>query len=128
MKARVVRALRPLDAVSMGITGYRGTPDVNFVEGWLELKQLKHWPKNASTIVRVPIFEKQQRVWLARRRASGGRAFLLLQVGLDWLLFDGAVAAEHVGYDTKAKLVERALKHWPEGLDEEELCRSLQER
>ncbi len=125
MRGRVVRALRELDAVAVENRVYPGTPDVNYVEGWVELKWLPRWPKGSEEApVRVKHFTPQQRVWLKRRWRKGGNAYLLLQAGRDWLLFDGLTAALHLGKVSQPRLRELALAVWPK-LDEQELKKWL---
>lgn len=128
MRGRVLKALRPLDGVAVENTVGRGTPDVNFIGGWMELKWLRSWPKKADTIVRMPHFTPQQRNWLRRRSQRGGRVFLLLKVGPSWLLFDGVVAAEILGHTTRAGLLRRALAHWPSGLQDGSLVECISSR
>lgn len=95
-----MRSLKALDAIAVENPALPGTPDVNYVEGWIELKQLTAWPQKADTVVHVDNFTPQQRVWHIRRRLAGGTSWLLLQVGREWLLFDGAVAALNIGLCT----------------------------
>jgi hypothetical protein len=87
MRQRVVKALRPLDAISVENMVGIGTPDVNYAEGWLELKFKKAWPKRETTALKFPHFTEQQRVWLKRRSRKGGTAYLLVLVGREWFLF-----------------------------------------
>lgn len=110
MRRKVVRALRDagLDAVAVENPAHPGTPDVNYVEGWLELKQLPAWPVQGGTL-RIRHFSKQQRIWLERREDAGGSAYLLLQVGVEWLLFGGADASRYVGRVGRKKLLNLAL-------------------
>jgi hypothetical protein len=126
MRGRIVKALRELDAVSVENKVYPGTPDVNFAEGWVELKWLRYWPRNAEdSVVQIRHFTPQQRVWLKRRWNRGGQAFLLLQAAqTDWLLFDGLTAAQAVGRANRPELFERALKTW-KTLNEKELKECL---
>lgn len=126
MRGRVVRALRSLDAVAVENPAYPGTPDVNYIGGWLELKWLRRWPENADTDpVLIRHFTQQQRVWLSRRCRRGGRAWLLLQVGQEYLLFDGEMAAEVVGRAPRGALLRSACKYWPRGLRSSELVECL---
>ena len=127
MRQKVVRALKELDAVSVENPARPGTPDVNFIEGWIELKQLPEWPNNADdSPVLVRHFTPQQRVWLSRRSRLGGNVFMLLQVKQDWILLEGAVAADHMGVDaTREDLFNLAYRHWPAGLEEAELIEVL---
>lgn len=122
-RGRVIKAMRQYDAMAVENRVYPGTPDVNYIGGWVELKWLRRWPKNADVShVHIDHFTPQQRVWLKRRWRKGGRAFLLLQAaGQDWLLFDGETAAQAVGRVTRPQLFERALVSW-KGLNEKELA------
>jgi hypothetical protein len=121
MRKRVVAALRELDAVSVENGCGVGTPDINFVGGWIETKSMAEWPARSETPLRIEHFTPQQRVWLARRSRAGGIALLLLKVGDDWLLFNGMVAAQLVGFAPKAELFKVALRSWPGGIDEDDL-------
>lgn len=112
MRQRVVRALKGLDAWSVENPCRPGTPDVNYIEGWIELKWLAEWPARDSTVVQLPHFTPQQRLHLARRWEMGGNAYLLLQVSQDWLLFDGKEAARIVGRVPRAELEAAALAQW----------------
>jgi hypothetical protein len=126
MRRRTVQGLKALDAIAVENPIRPGTPDINFVEGWIELKYLSKWPKGADeNPVFFLHFTLQQRIWLTRRRLYGGRAYLLLQVQQDWLLFDGVVAAEHVGKVTRPRLIELAEARWLGGMNFKELTEWL---
>lgn len=125
MRGRVCDALRVLHAVAIENSVDRGTPDVNCSAGWIELKQLPLWPVRAETMVRVPKFTQEQRLWLQNRCEKGGAAWLLLRVEDEWLLFWGAWAARHVGNCTREQLIEGAHVYWPNGLNGAELARAL---
>lgn len=119
----VVKALTKAgqDATSVENPAYPGTPDIQFIDGWIECKYLEDWPKRAETTVRIEHFTQQQRVWLMRRSYAcskltdkmHGLAWLVLYVARtkDWLVFDGETAARHVAKDGvhKAKLFELAV-------------------
>jgi hypothetical protein len=121
MRPRVIHALRRLDAIAVENPACPGTQDVNFAEGWVELKWLREWPKRADTIVEIDHFTPQQRIRQMRRSRAKGNTWLLLQVRQEWLLFDGEVARLHVGKATRAQLIELAHRYWPAGLDDDEL-------
>jgi hypothetical protein len=105
-----------------------GVPDVNYRDGWIELKVSPGWPKRPGTRLALDHFTPAQRVWLSRRCRHGGRAFVLLRVGArEYMLFRGDVAAKYLGYTPREFLVQRALGHWPDGLIEEEFIRCLTE-
>ena len=94
-----------LDPVRVENPIHPGTPDVNLISGWLELKTIEAWrPEGKITTIRH--FTPQQRVWLYRRwKFAPGRTHLLLEVRADrqLLVFDGDVAAEVVGRSTVAR-------------------------
>lgn len=119
MRSRVVKALACFDAQAVETKMEDGVPDVNYIGGWIELKQAKHWPPRKG-ILQLRHFTTHQRVWLYRRWCKGGRAFLLLRVKREWLLFDGVTASEIVGRADRTTLVDRCLRHWPNGLIEKE--------
>ena len=112
MRQRVVKALKCLDAWSVENPCRPGTPDVNYIEGWIELKHAEKWPARAATPLRLGHFTPQQRLHLRRRWHLGGNAYLLLQVDQDWLLFDGETAAEFVGLQPRQELYLRARASW----------------
>jgi hypothetical protein len=124
MRRTVIEWLRPLDAVSVENAVYPGTPDVNYVEGWLELKSVDRWPPRGGAL-RVEHFSPQQRVWLLRRTRVGGAADVLLKVGTDWLLLEGSFAASRLGEATREELVLGALRVWEGRQPGEELVECL---
>lgn len=89
-----------------------GTPDVNGcyngVEYWVELKQADP-PKKETSILQVRHFTTEQRRWLVQRIAAGGNAYVLIQVGREYLVLRGDVAALHLGLVPLTKLRESAL-------------------
>jgi hypothetical protein len=90
-------AMRPLlsglDPVRVENMVNQGTPDVNYRDGWIELKYAPKWPTLSTTPLRVHHFYKEQRVWHIRRESVGGTSFVMLKVGEEWLLFGGEMAA-----------------------------------
>ena len=109
MRQIVIKAMSGLDAVSVENPARPGTPDINYIEGWVELKVLEKWPTRAGTKIRVPCFTPQQRVWLERRWKRGGASYLLILIGKDWLLYDGDVAGMHVGRNfNKTQMIENS--------------------
>lgn len=126
-RSTVVKALKKLDAVAVENPAYPGTPDVNYVEGWIELKWLRRWPERQDTIVRIDHYTNQQKIFAVRRRRAGGNCWLLLQVRNQWLLFDGAVAAIRLNKSTAKELHDAAEYVWPDGLNKEELLCCVQQ-
>lgn len=123
------RALRPkirrLDPVRIESPITPGVPDVNYANGWIELKWVARWPPREGPL-RVDHFTQEQRAWLRRRKRAGGRVFLLLKVGTqEWLLFDGAIAAVCIGRSTREQLYEACLARWTRLPKTEELYKWL---
>lgn len=127
IRQRVVALLKKakLDPISVENPVHPGTPDVNHLNGWLELKQLPRWPKRSGTPVRVAHFTAQQRVWLRRRALAGGKVHVLLRVGDEWLLFEGGWASLNLGFLSAAELRAGAVHYWATGLNEQELITCL---
>ena len=112
MRKHVTEALVDLDAKPVENPAWPGFPDVNYIEGVIELKQLDKWPIMAQTPVRIEHFTQQQKIFLDRRWRKGGNAYLLLQVGRTFLLFDGSDVMEIGRTLTQGVLRNRALKIW----------------
>lgn len=123
MRGRVIMALKSLDACAIENSTHPGTPDVNYMGGWVELKCLDRWPVREGTPVRIRHFTREQRIWLARRWNAGGNSHLLLQVRDEWLLFDGNIAAERVGKVPRMQMIGEAARVW---LGPEEVQKMLQ--
>lgn len=113
MRGHVVKLLvqAGLDAIAVENPVCPGTPDVECLRGWIELKQLSHWPRTKGA-VKIKHFRRGQRLWLRRRWHAGGACWLLLRVRSDWLLFDGNVAASLVGLVPREALFKAARAAW----------------
>lgn len=117
--------LKPLDPVRIESHMTSGVPDVNYNQGWIELKYADRWPPRGGPL-RIPHFTKDQRSWHVRRRKAGGRSFVLLKVGQrEWLLFDGAVAAVLLGESVRERLYEISVCRWTRLPRTEEICEWL---
>ena len=125
MRQRVIQMLHPLDAISVENAVYPGTPDINFCDGWIELKQISKWPFNPNTNVLLRHFTPQQRVWLMRRWRAGGNVWMLLQCNREWLLLSGETAADLVGRAPRNTLIQAAHKYWEFGVEGEDLIAYL---
>jgi hypothetical protein len=118
LRKMVVAALKPLHAISVENGCGIGCPDINLRCGWIELKEMDAWPKRETTVLGIPHFTQEQRVWLTRRCHAGGRAWVLLKVGHEFLLFDGPTACDKLGVSTRAELIQLALLAFLCGFDE----------
>lgn len=125
LSKRVVQAIRKLDPVPVDNPRKPGTPDVNYIEGWVELKYLADWPKRAKTLVKFPKFYPQQRVWLVKRSLARGRCFVFVQIKFMYLLYEGGYAAQHFDRMTKDEMIKNALRVW-DYFPEMELAECLQ--
>jgi hypothetical protein len=127
LRSVVTKMLCSFDAIAVENPLHPGTPDVNYAEGWIELKYLTKWPKTADVLpVKVAHFTPQQRIWLRRRIAKGGKSFLLLKVGKkEHLLFKGDDAANYLGMVDRQKLIELACCYMPKGLKKKEFLECL---
>lgn len=126
MRAFVISKLKTIDAKAVENKCGIGTPDVNYADGWIELKWMRRWPKiHDGQPVLFEHYTPQQRLWARRRAKRGGRVFLLVKIGRDWLLYTGAWAAEHFGRVGKNRLMGEAIGHWDTHLNHKELIACL---
>lgn len=105
--------LRPLfqglDPVRVENRADPGTPDVNYLFGWIELKVIKKWPENPNAQVPCKHYTAQQRVWSKRRSRAGGLVFMIVEVGKSIIVLEGQVAARLLGHTTREELEREAL-------------------
>lgn len=126
MRQRLVGMLRPLDAVSIENSVGPGTPDINYIGGWIECKWLRSWPKRAETLVRLDHeLMPSQKVWLQRRCSRGGVVWVMLQCRREWLLLESLTAVQLLGKATRKELCAAAYHHWNDGLNANELIELL---
>jgi hypothetical protein len=85
-----------------------GTPDIEFVGGWIESKFLWEWPRRPDTIIHIRHFTTEQRAWHVRRAAFGGISFVALEVEDDLLIIKGDKAARMIGNTTRGELLASA--------------------
>jgi len=127
MRGKVVKALRELDAFAVENPCLPGTPDVNYIGGWLELKWLRSWPKKEETIVKIPHYSPQQKMFHRTRRMKGGAMYVLLQCKREWFVIDGIVAAEHLGECSRNFIKIMSVRWTPKGFNDLNLLDFLKE-
>ena len=111
LRREIVKILRSLNAQPVENIVKVGTPDVEFVGGWLEVKRTREWPAREATIVRLEHdLTDDQRRWIRRRVKAGGVAWVLIQIDRTYMLFHGRDACRFVGYANKKELIAQAYK------------------
>lgn len=107
-----------------------GTPDVNGCykgfEFWIELKTISRWPTRAGSIL-IPHFTPQQRIWLKKRCAARGSAWLLLRVDAtrEHFLLYGADAAQLPADATRDRLMTASVLYMPGTFDGDAVLREV---
>jgi hypothetical protein len=117
MRSLLVRKMRSEHAFPVENRVRRGTPDVSYIDGWAELKWLRGWPAKGGPVA-LPHFTAQQRVFLSKHWKLGGRAFLVLQVRSEWMLWAGCDVWP-IGALNREELGSIALSRW-NGIDWDE--------
>lgn len=119
LRKNVVEILAPLDAKPVENPAWPGFPDVSYVEGLIELKQVMRWPHRLTTPLKLDHFTRQQRIFLHRRWRKGGNCYLLLEVQSEkvFLLFDGSDPWKIGVSLSEVELREKAIKIF-EGLNQ----------
>lgn len=112
LRTKVCKIIRKLDPIPVENSACPGTPDINFRSGWIELKKLKAWPKRDLPVL-MPHFHPGQIAWILRRTLRGGLVLFLLNVGKEYILLDGAFAAERIGKATQSEIREKAIACFP---------------
>ncbi len=111
MRSKVIQKLYKLDAVAVENPAYPGTPDVNYIDGWIELKWVRALPANEDTQIKLDHYTPQQKLWIRRRHLAGGRVFLLVQIKKEWFLFKYP-ETNNVGSLTRKQMIEQSYKYW----------------
>lgn len=116
----LVKDLRKIHAIPVENPVRPGTPDVNFCEGWLELKVLDAWPALDDTVVKFEKLTPQQKVFAKMRWRAGGNMWIFVKVKTDFLLFRGC-DADLLGTLTKQGLIGVTVRYWQKRVNVSEL-------
>lgn len=127
MRQKLVELLKPLGAFAVENGGCTpGTPDVACTRGWIECKATERWPAREDTVVKLDHeLSQTQRIWILKWSRRGGRAWVMLNIAGEWLLFDGMEAREHLGRATRQQLYRIARSTWNRTPTTEELLACL---
>lgn len=110
LNKRIMSALAGWDPHRVENSVGPGTPDIEYIGGHIESKQMPSWPKRVKTVLRVPHYVPEQRAWHVGRCSAGGRCWVVIEVDRDVFVMDGIVAAEHLGLDfTKWDMLHQSL-------------------
>jgi len=127
MRKQLVRLLAPLGAYAVENGGcHPGTPDIATTVGPIECKATNQWPARPDTpVVLDHDLTQNQRIFLIKWDRVNGKAWVMLNIAGEWLLFDGLVAAKHLGKVTRRELYDLALECWQRTPKTEELVALL---
>lgn len=112
LRSNVVKILAHLDAKPVENPAWPGFPDVNYIEGLIELKQVDSWPKRRGSPLKIGHFTQGQRIFIERRWRKGGNIYLLLQVGRCYLLYNGADVQQIGRTLNKDEMYDKAIMFW----------------
>ena len=121
MWGRVRKALKGLDPVRIESRLEKGVPDVNYIEGWLELKWHRTQPKKQEVLFILKHWTMEQATWHTRRSFSGGKTFVLLKISQEWLLFTCSDAAQYLNKTSLNELRTKVVGRWVKVLKDQEL-------
>jgi hypothetical protein len=124
VRQEIIKKLRELDPVAIENSVGLGTPDINYIGGWMELKYIKNYPKRSNTKIRLRHFTKVQRNWIKRRYLKGGNVCVLLRIERDWYLFKYP-NTHLLGELDKEEMKEKSTAFWEKKLIVEELIKWL---
>jgi len=102
----------------------KGIPDVSFainnngqkINGWMELKHIKSFPKKRDSIIAIDHYTDDQRKWLLENYETGGATFLFIKIDREYYLFTGS-AMVSVGYRTKDWWLTHCIGCWVGSVD-----------
>ncbi len=105
-----------------------GIPDLSYgfdgVNGWIELKQIKEWPKRPDTPAKPDKYTPEQVNWLMRRGRKAGHCYVLVRVGSnEHFLFNWTEARDVRQGMPRALWYEKCM--WTGSLDPDALLRWL---
>ena len=132
MRGTLVKLLKSIGAYAVENGGcHPGTPDIATVLGPIECKATNEWPARAETPVKLDHdLTNAQRIFIMKWVACKGRAWVMLNVNRQWLLFQGMAAVGMLGGNepgTRQELLDTAVQVWNRTPTTQELLRVLYE-
>lgn len=109
---KVMQALKGWDPLRVENIHMPGTPDINFIGGWIEVKWVLQYPVKDETIITCRHFTIEQRNFLKRRMLMGGATFLFVGIAGNYYLFDGIAGANFFGFVERQMLRRKARNVW----------------
>lgn len=106
LNRRVCAALAGFAPVRVENPACPGTPDIAYVNGWIEDKKIT-FPKRENSVVKVKHFTQKQRSWLVRHHCAGGVCHVVLEDSRSGgvYIIRGDLAAQELGYRTRRELM-----------------------
>jgi hypothetical protein len=116
------------DASRIESSSGNGVPDVTFglkdINGWIELKHDKEWPKREATLVKLPL-RPEQKLWINRRGKLAGNVWVIYRVSNDFfILWWNQIDLACEGW-TRAQWPAFSYFHWERRVDFTQLYRIL---
>lgn len=104
-------------------------PDLSFgargVNGWIELKQVKAWPKREDTKVKPAHYTSEQANWIIKRNKYAGSCFVFVKVEREYFLFKAYHARLIKNGITKKQYGEYCCAKWAGSIDPQKLLEAL---
>lgn len=120
MRSYLVSVMKPLHAVAIENHMRAGTPDINYIDGWIECKWLQAYPKNINNSIRFKhTLTQGQKLWLCSRAKRGGVALVCCKISKDWYVFDAFTAYANFDKMNKEDMIEKSIYHSIGKLDKE---------
>ena len=104
-------------------------PDLSYaangVNGWIELKQIKNWPKKDDTLVKPDHYTAGQVSWIKKRGRMGGHCFVMVKVSNEYFIFSYTCARDIRCGIIQSQYYEKCLKWWKGNIEPSELISIL---
>jgi len=107
-----------------------GVPDVVFcvpnINGFMELKFIKEWPKRPETKVKLPL-RPEQKLWVETRGKRGGNVWVFCRIENSMFLLDNTCSMSACDGWTKEEWFKHSNMNWQGRVNFDELYYTLKE-